>query len=261
MEIKLFGKSIFNYKSAKAESIWGGPLVSSETKQSKFLPDFYKIRGNSGESSFSDYAILQATSNSAIAVPIDSKKAEPQIKVDGPTPKKVFELKLLNDDSFKINTDPKYVDQQISDFKDKLKMISDEEYDMRNGVKEIDSIKMRMENRKKYPEFKEFFEGFAYTTTTKINKVLKDQSHLQMGQIAQFLADMPGEAVKAMKDYSAKTKKLCDKDAVYYIIADKKDFKKSDTRRDPILLAQSPFGHFWQIIGAWDEEMLFLEQL
>ncbi len=44
-------------------------------------------------------------------------------------------------------------------------------------------------------------------------------------------------------------------------IADKKDFEKKDKRRDPILLAQSPFGHFWQILGAWDKEMLFLEEL
>jgi uncharacterized lipoprotein len=72
---------------------------------------------------------------------------------------------------------------------------------------------------------------------------------------------MPKEAVEVMKAYNAATGELCGKQAVFYIIADKKDFKKSDQRRDPILLAQSPFGHVWQILGAWDKEMIFVEEL
>lgn len=49
-----------------------------------------------------------------------------------------------------LNTDPKYVDQQISDFTDKLGLIKSEEYDMRRGVNEISSIVTRLDNRKKY---------------------------------------------------------------------------------------------------------------
>jgi hypothetical protein len=75
--------------------------------------------------------------------------------------------------------------------------------------------------------------------------------------IAQFIAEMPKEAVEVMKQYNKATGELCD----FYNIADKKDFKKSDQRCDPILLAQSPFGHVWQILGAWDEEMMFVEEL
>ena len=32
-------------------------------------------------------------------------------------------------------------------------------------------------------------------------------------------------------------------------------------QRDPILLVQSPFGFYWQILGAWDKEMLILSEL
>lgn len=264
MEIKIFGKSIFNYKSAKAESLWGFAPSTSQ-KDSKYLPDFHKDRGGRGFSV--DYAILQATSNSQIAVPIGKKGAKAEKSKKEPkapeklTPKGVYDLKLLNDPAFKINTDPAYIEKQISEFKDKLNMLSAEEFDMRNGIKEIESIKIRMENRKKYPQFHDFYDQFAYTTSSKIDEVLKKNDYLQLGQVAQFLADMPADAVQTMKDYSAKTKELCGKDAVYYIVADKKDFQKSNSRRDPILLAQSPFGHFWQILGAWDKEMIFLEQL
>lgn len=150
---------------------------------------------------------------------------------------------------------------QLADFKDKLGLIKSEEYDMRRGVDEIASIITRLENRKKYAEVKEQYEEFPYTTTSKINALVKEQKHLKLGQVAQFLADMPKEATEAMKRYNKATNQLCGKQAVFYIIANKKDFEKTETRRDPILLAQSPFGHFWQILGAWDEEMLFLEEL
>jgi hypothetical protein len=68
--------------------------------------------------------------------------------------------------------------------------------------------------------------------------VLKDNDHLQLGQVAQFIADMPKEAVEIMKAYEKETLALCEKKPVFYIIADKNDFKKSESRRDPILLAR-----------------------
>ena len=132
---------------------------------------------------------------------------------------------------------------------------------MRNGVVEIASILLRMENRKKYKQFKKFYDNYAYTSNAKINELIKKHKYLKLGKIDQFIADLPKEATAEMKEYTAQTKKLCDKKPVFYIVADKKDFEKSDKRRDPILLAQSPFGHFWQILGAWDKEMLLLEEL
>ena len=40
-----------------------------------------------------------------------------------------------------------------------------------------------------------------------------------------------------------------------------RDFEKQYERRDPILLAQSPFGFYYHILGAWDTEMLYLPEL
>ena len=132
---------------------------------------------------------------------------------------------------------------------------------MSSETLKISSILIRLENRKKYSHFKSFFENYAYTTTTKIDKLLKVHNYLKMGQVEQFLADMPKEAIREMKQYEKNTKKLCGKKPVFYIMANKKDFEKSQKRRDPILLAQSPFCHNWQILGAWDKEMLLLEEL
>ncbi len=275
MEIKIFGRSLFSAKLAKSDTIWQVmQSPSSEARQSKYLPDFHKntTGGSFGTiTALEEYVVIPSSNGGAVAVPQSrfdkktgkpgknaKKQSEPRFQV---TPKGVYEMKLLNDEKFILNTEAKYVDQQLSDFKDKLGLIKSEEYDMRNGVDELTSIVMRLENRKKYPEVKDFFEEFPYTTTSKINQVVKTHSHLKVGQIAQFIADMPKEAVEIMKRYNESTAKVCGKQAVFYIIADQKDFKKTDTRRDPILLAQSPFGHFWQILGAWADEMMFLEEL
>ena len=256
MEIKLFGKSLFSVKSSRVEQL----LQSASTgPESKFLPDFY--RGFEGSLSLGDYITLSEVST----IQKTGKKAVRKVpKVpEKPTvtPKGAYELKLLHDDKFILKTDPAYVDQQIADFKDKLALITSEEYDMRKGVKEIDSIVTRMVNRKKYPEVKEFFEQYPYTTSGKVAGLIERYGNLQIGQVAEFLADMPKEATEAMKGYNAYTQNVCGRQAVFYIIADKKDFKKTQQRRDPILLAQSPFGHVWQILGAWDEEMLMVDEL
>lgn len=261
MEIKLFGKSLFSVKKNRAEA-----LVAEATSktESKFLPNFYEDNGGDGFVSISSGVLSNwTTGTSAVqvvgvdAAPKDAKKDDPAKK----TPKDVYNLKLLNDEAFKLKADPAYVDEQIAAFKDKLALISSEEYDMRRGVSQIRSVIMRMENRKKYPDFREFFEQFPYTMTERILDLVKEHDYLKLGQVAQFLADLPKEASDVMKNYNAQTNKLCGKQAVYYIIADKKDFEKTQKRRDPILLAQSPFGHFWQILGAWDKEMLLVDEL
>lgn len=264
MKIKLFGKEIFDFKKSSSDML----VYNSQDslKNSKFLPDFYSMRANSMRANNNDSSwsvgINEGISNLALstnpAIKKEEKELEKKFKL---TPKKVFELKFLNKKDFKINTDKDYIDTQIQIFKEKLNLIQISEFDMSRGTNEIASILIRLENRKQYIANTNFFEEYAYTTTERITNVVKKHSHLQLGKVEQFIADMPREAITAMKDYTSNTERICKKKPVFYIIADKKDFKVTDQRRDPILLVQSPFGHFWQILGAWDDEMMFLEEL
>lgn len=270
MKLKLFGKEIFDFITNKSAPLLS--QASSQMRESKFLPDFYTMRDFSNQSSdlfwqiitpsIEDSSTGQITStNGGNTYGLTKKQELEKKKKFALTPKRVFEMKFLNKKDFQINTDEKYVDEQIQAFKDKLNLIKTAEFDMSRGVNEIASIVLRLENRKKYPEVKDFFEQFAYTTSGRINSVIKIHNNLKLGGIDQFIADLPSEASSVMKEYSKNTQKLCGKNAVFYIIADKKDFEKTEKRRDPILLAQSPFSHVWQVLGAWDEEMMFLEEL
>jgi len=257
MKLKLFGKDIFEFRGKNALLFESS---SQQMKKEEYLPDFYEGMGENPD--FERFVVMEDTTapGRGVAVPIKKKKKEKGLgyKI---TPKGVYEFKYLDKEGFEVNTNKKFIDEQIEQFKDKLNLINVKEFDMARGVREISSILIRLENRKKYAEFKKFYEEFPYTVTSKIDEVIKIHKHLHLGKVHQFMADMPKEAVKVMKDYTSNTKKLCTKKPLFYVIADKKDFQKTNKRKDPILLAQSPFGHSWQILGAWDEEVLFLEEL
>lgn len=262
MKINIFGKALFEFRGKNAD-FYAIPSMDNVEKMTH-LPDFKKM-GHGGEWS-GNHSIIQAwtssTGGGAIIVgDSELKKSATPKEREKLSPKRVFEMHFLHDQGFMLNMDPVYVDSQIQDFKEKLALMKDPRYD-HMGSSEIGSIILRMENRKKYnTTAQKVLEKFPYTTNKRIESVLKNHSNLQLGEIAQFIADMPKEATDAMKEYNAATEKLCSKKAIFYIIADKKDFQKTNSRRDPILLAQSPLGHFWQILGAWDEEMLFLDEL
>lgn len=117
-----------------------------------------------------------------------------------------------------------------------------------------------IENRKKYAEFKEFYEKFPYTYSDKIQD-LTEKYNLVMKPSDIFVPEFPEEAINIMDAYQEVTMKLCKKKPTFYAIATHENFKEKYKKRDPILLVQSPFGFFWQILGAWDAEMVLLQDL
>jgi len=262
MEIKLFGRSLFQVKKETGLYIFN--TASEQIKTSKFLPNFFTRSNGGGSNPMEGYiAISQVTSNvsSLVGAKVKARVEAKKEEAKKFTPKEVYSLKMLHDQEFVLNTDPVYVDEQLEIFKTKLELIKSAEFDMNHGTNQIASIIIRLENRKKYPEVHEFFDQFPYTTTAKIEELLKNHDYLQIGNVEEFVADLPKEAIQTMKDYNNNTNKICGKKAIFYIIADKVDFEKRSVRRDPILLAQSPFGHVWSICGAWDKEMIFVDEL
>ena len=147
------------------------------------------------------------------------------------------------------------IDEKIEILKDKAKLIV-QFYPKR----EVEALIQRLENRKKYSESKEFFDRFQNTTEEKID-VLLEKYDLVMKTSDIFVPEFPDEAIKAMKEYTEKSELICGKKTIFYVISEEKDFKKAYQKRDPILIVQSPFGFFYQIIGAWDKEMLLLSEL
>lgn len=126
--------------------------------------------------------------------------------------------------------------------------------------REVSALLERLQNRKKYAKHKTFFDGFQNTTDEKID-ILLSKYDLVMKTSDIFIPEFPDEAINIMKKYTDKVVKICGKKPVYYVIAEPQLFKKAYEKRDPILLVQSPFGFYWQILGAWDKEMILLSEL
>ena len=155
------------------------------------------------------------------------------------------------------------VDEKIIILKEKNELI-------KNGYakREISGMIERLENRKKYHSvsptggtYREFFTKFDSTTEEKVEELVKKYPHLTLKESDLFIPEFPDVAIEMMRQYTEKCMELCGKKPNFQVIAPVKMFKEKYKRRDPILLAQSPFGYYFDILGAWDEEMILLSEL
>ncbi|MFA5405431.1 MAG: hypothetical protein WC358_10900 [Ignavibacteria bacterium] len=125
----------------------------------------------------------------------------------------------------------------------------------------------RLENRKKYRDnnkYETFFSKFKNTSDELINKLLDEHTHLKIGPADDFIPEFPIDAHTTMLEYADMVFDMCGKLPCFYIIAKANEFKTKEgerKKRDPILLVQSPIGMYWQILGAWDEEMELVNDL
>lgn len=147
------------------------------------------------------------------------------------------------------------LDEKIELFKKKTKLIS-----QRFTREQCEGFIQRLENRKHYEEHKKFFEAFPNTNDDKIDDLLSKYK-LVLKKSDLFVPTFPKDAVSVMEEYTEVVTKFTKEHPVFYVIAEEADFKKKEKKLDPILLVQSPFGFYWQILGAWDKEMLLLHEL
>ena len=256
--MKIFGKELFNFQ-----------------KPAGIMYDFAKF-GILNNDHFIGTVEWSPTNTQGISTADAPAIRKPKKEKPKKTPKQLFKLKALNDNKFAINTDSNYLQEQLITIREKLEMIGPEkkiknsrrdapvEFELGGvmyGRDELKSILERLENRFKINEFKDILEKYPHTTSTLITSVIRENNHLRTGHASEFIPDFPKDAIRAMKEYNDMCIKLCNKKTNFYVIAKDEDFQQKNKRRDPILLAQSPFGFFWQILGAWDEEMIYLGDL
>lgn len=154
------------------------------------------------------------------------------------------------------------LDDKIAMMKEKIKLINQNQ-----TKKEAEVLLELLENRKKYNVksadgtfFWVYFSQFDITHDGHIKKLL-DKYSLVMESADIFIPEFPVDATRVMTTFSTKFCELTEKKPRFFVIATKESFKKNYSKRDPILLAQSPFGFYYHILGAWDQEMLYLPEL
>jgi hypothetical protein len=154
------------------------------------------------------------------------------------------------------------LDDKIGMMQDKIRLIKQSQ-----TKKEAEVLLEMLTNRKKYydtakdgTKFWQYFAQFDSTHDGNIKKLL-DKYKLVMESADIFIPEFPKDASDTMTAFSEKFEELTSKKPRFFVIANEESFKKVYAKRDPILLAQSPFGFYYNILGAWDQEMLYLPEL
>lgn len=227
-------------------------LSSSDGLDDTFLFDFknyqsgYRGSGNGITTFFVDNAVSVSEDSDSNSKNADSKPKKIAVKpIDV-----VNELETIPTPWNLSNLDEKI---EILEYKREL-------ITQHYSKREVEGMIERLENRKKWDKFKKFFDGYQNTTDEKIDDLL-EKYDLVMKTSDLFVPEFPDVAIQTMKAYTDNMMKLCKKKPVFYVIAEPDKFRKAYEKRDPILLVQSPFGFYWQILGAWDKEMMLLSEL
>lgn len=191
---------------------------------------------------YDGYNVTEFPEDNVALLP-DNRESKTPLEVSQELERIPVEIKLQN------------LDQKIMLFKSKRKLIG-----QKFTKDQVNGFIQRLENRKHYEQHKAFFAMFPNTNDEKIDNLLKKYK-LVMKKSDLFVPTFPKDAIDIMTQYSETVAKFTDEAPVFYVIAEKKDFEKKYKKLDPILLVQSPFGFYWQILGAWDKEMLLLSEL
>lgn len=245
-------KAIFNREMGKI-SVNGYSITADEPdeKNDNYLVDFRRgFIGGGGVVT----GTVSFTGDSSSEL-VSTTPAPKKIKIK---PKAVFDELERSPTMWSLEN----IDTKIEIMKDKAELVN-QTYTKR----ELNDFISRLEHRKKLREkdkdrktFLSYFQQFDTTTDEKVEALL-DKYELVMKDADIFIPEFPDEAIKIMKTFNRKVERVTGKKPVYYVIAEDSKFEKKYEKRDPILLAQSPFGFYYHILGAWDTEMIYLPEL
>ena len=110
--------------------------------------------------------------------------------------------------------------------------------------------------RKKYEKNVTKFQ-WAITNQDMIDELCKKYKVKTVG-IDLYYRNIPTEGVDEIKKFGEALAYVSHNDPIFKLIID--DGGKEE-KKDPILLAQSPFGNWYYILGAWDKEVEIVDKL
>lgn len=113
--------------------------------------------------------------------------------------------------------------------------------------------------RQKYTKTEKLFSEWPITTDEMIQELVKKYK-VQFVNFYSYSKSLPIQATEQLEKFGAAWEKVVDDDTKpdLRMIT---DYKGTEHKKDPILLAASPFGAWWHILGAWDEEVKIVDDL
>lgn len=178
---------------------------------------------------------------------MDSKKEDKRIVKK---PVDIYEEIISKNPKINLNN----LDGQIKLVKERIKVLKQHTRNINLKHEEIaiDYLKAR----KKYLKYKDLFK-WAITNEDMINKLCKKYK-VKMVSFNDYYRNIPKEGVDEIKKFGEAFYNVSNKDPVFKLIIDDGG---RETKKDPILLAFSPFGNWHYILGAWDKEVEIVDDL
>jgi len=162
----------------------------------------------------------------------------------------VYEQIISEEPKINLNN----LDGQIKIVKERVKVLKQH---LRNTNFDHEEMAIGfLKARKKYLKYKDDFK-WAITNKDKIDK-LCSKYKVKMVGIRDYYRNIPKEGVDEIKKFGEALQNVNNKDPQFKLII---DYGGKETRKDPILLAQSPFGNWFYILGAWDKEVEIVDDL
>jgi hypothetical protein len=144
------------------------------------------------------------------------------------------------------------IDQQIKIVSKRIRILEEQNCGVNDEKEALGYLKARA----KYKSAKKFFK-WAITNQEMIDKLQKKYK-VQLCSFASYVKCVPNEALDELEKYMNAYHKVRKEDPELKLIT---DYQGPEHRRDPILLARSPFGRWWYVLGAWDKEVEIVDDL
>ena len=113
-----------------------------------------------------------------------------------------------------------------------------------------------LEARKKFPKYGHMFK-WSVTNMDAID-ALCNKYKVQYVNFSGYYKTVPNEALDELEAFMTAWKKVRKDEPLIKLITDEGG---PEQVKDPILLAASPFGKWFYILGAWDKEIEFVDEL
>lgn len=165
-------------------------------------------------------------------------------------PKAVMK-ELFSDKKKKVRVDLTNLDEKIKAIKKRRDFM---EYDLNLSTHDEEKVLNWLKARKKFKKYASLFK-WRTTTPAMIQKLLKEYK-LNLGEVITYKRCIPAEAIEEMEKFTDAYGKVEKSPPQLKIIAD-----IDETKKDPIILGQSPFGNYFYVLGAWDKEVEIMDEL
>jgi len=272
---KLFGEKkkgfLFTSRNLANPTMNGERIaVRRGETNSQFISDFITIESLT-QSSLQQWGSATMTSSGSTgtnsippSVPDPATNKTPEPKVDpriAVEPKAVFnEIKLegLEPDFSNLDMKIKAVSERIEVLKEHLK--EDHLMDEHKALFFLKNRRKYLDTRKKFPL------NWAMTNRDAINDLCK-RYKLQTVPLKQYYTLIPKEGITEMGRYTKAYKAITGDLPIFELVIKDAEVKQEEKKervkkdRDPILVANSPLGDFMFVIGAWDDEVEFVDEI